>query len=174
MKKEIVNVVTDFDGIFTTTFFAYDEHGKKLKFFSVNDVLMLQFLHDFCPEIKLTILSSKQPDGLNKARAEYYMKVHPRLTWKTAPNKDKYKWMIKNFPNKDVVYIGDDIFDVPIARDFRTYTTMNAPDILKRYAHTVLTRSGESSFTDIMIGVLEDLEYDVESDLCEYVTGSKE
>ncbi len=164
--KTTITIVTDCDGILTTPHFSVSTEGTVMKNFSVNDSLVVKKLlpyvnselHKLSNEIEkfdlicLTGAPTKSYE-ITKSRVQDYMGIQVI----ECPNNSKWRWIDDNLPWNNVIYIGDDIYDLPILEDARYGVTVNsAPDILKHAADYVSSRNGgDSAFTDIVLYILQ-------------------
>ena len=176
----IIKVVSDFDGIFSPSYFGYTSEGKTLKLFSVNDSLMLELMNHInmdlpegSPRIDFTIVSGNANNDCTLRRVEDLRKKYPMLELLEVDNSTKMAYINKCLEEFNTVfYIGDDIFDAPIfnVNGVRGHTTANAPAIVtKRAVYTSNFKSGESSFTDIMGYILRNVGFNLDELIDHYV-----
>jgi 3-deoxy-D-manno-octulosonate 8-phosphate phosphatase KdsC-like HAD superfamily phosphatase len=166
-KKEI-NIISDCDGIMTSANLTYSTEGKRTKHFSVNDSLAVDFLKEhFKGQFRLLVLTGDKGPGLEVTKSRLDQIGVPFVSCK---NVYKYKWITENCFPDNTVYIGDDIYDFKIFKEYYGCTVNNAPEIVQRHAKYISPyEGGKSAFTDILFHIIELNGYDVEAELEKYI-----
>ena len=134
IKKKLC--VFDVDGVLTDGKFVYDCKEKKYKIFGPDDNDMLKVLSKFCEIIFIT--ADKKGFGISNRR----IKIDMGFKLKLISNKTRLDWLKKNFNLKEIIYMGDSYFDIPIAKQVGTFIApQNADYNLKKKA-TFVTKVG--------------------------------
>lgn len=155
MSKKDWVLISDLDGIFTSSCFTYTIDGKAAKTFSANDAhvakLVIPLVKDFkiitgeTDETGFAISLKRMKDvGLDK----YLVRV---------ASKDKYSWIKENYGSFNVAYFGDDIFDLPIFNDcaFSATTSSALPILRDSVVYESPQKGGEDAFADMALHFAE-------------------
>ncbi len=168
LRTTPLTIITDVDGIFTSANISFNAFNKT-KHFSVNDSLTATFLQEKFPNVTLLALTGDSGDGLELTLDRFrYMDIQVNQ----CKNVFKYHWIKERYNINDVIYIGDDIFDVAIFKECKySATVCNAPTVLTNLVDYVsYFEGGKSGFTDIIFNILSvHLGIDVEKELQQYV-----
>lgn len=149
------NLILDMDGIFTKPSFTYDKYGKCLKHFGSNDSLMLKLFIEEVIEKRayvknVSIMSGDRNQGLAISVARLLdLGLVDRLF--SFGNEEKYA-AIKELTVGPTIYVGDDIYDLPIFEEVAIAATVaSAPAALKAKADYVSDQDGgEGALADIL------------------------
>ncbi len=167
-RNTALTIITDVDGIFTSANISFNMFNKS-KHFSVNDSLTATFLQERFPNVEIFALTGDSGEGLELTLDRFrYMDIEV----KQCKNVFKYHWIKERYNIANVIYIGDDIFDVAIFKECKySATVCNAPTELKYLANYVSTHEGgKSGFTDIIFNILaEHLGVNIQEELQQYV-----
>ena len=152
--KKINWIILDVDGVLTDGKIIYDAYGREIKKFCVKDGYGIYMAKKH--GIRFAIISgrySKIVDirakelGINDVIQDSKDKLKDYLSLK-----EKY-----GFTNKEVIYIGDDIPDLPVLKVVGfPITVPNSPEILKKVAiYTTKRNGGNGAVREIVDMVLE-------------------
>ena len=112
MIKKPQLFILDVDGVLTTGTFFYDKNGKLLKEFGPDDHEALKVLKKYLNIIFIS--ADKKGFNISKKRIEKDM----NFKLFHVPSGNRFKWILKNFPKKKIIYMGDGIFDQFIMKNF--------------------------------------------------------
>ena len=146
-KSSKVIFISDFDGIFTMPYYSYPDHiddldsRSKVKYFRIHITLFMDYIfeNNLVNEfIVLTGDNSKQTkihiDYINSRK-----KVNNKVKLVICDNDKKAKWIEDNIDLTDniVLYIGDDIYDLDVAKLLNKnnqicFTVKDAPFFVKK------------------------------------------
>ncbi len=173
MNKKII--VSDCDGILTSANLTYDVDGKCQKHFSVNDSLDLKLLREVYGDLVggvVVLTGDKEPGiSITKTRLDEI-----GLLMLPCKNVDKYSYIRDRWGLENVVYFGDDIFDLPTLMECAwSGTVADAPLVVQRAAkYTSTYVGGANGFTDLVMRALENyFEVDPITDIVNFVKGQK-
>jgi 3-deoxy-D-manno-octulosonate 8-phosphate phosphatase KdsC-like HAD superfamily phosphatase len=155
-------IITDFDGIFTSPGFIYTKDGKIGKLFSPNDGgiyhLLLDNLEYFGLSDVIILTGEDKYEGLEVTEKRLSdLGLLNKLNF--SPGKEKYNWIKSRYKMNDVIYFGDDIYDINIFSEcFYSCTPLHSPLILKRNSsYSSGYKGGEDAFTDMITHVTEEI-----------------
>jgi len=127
----------DVDGVMTTGQFFYTDEGKTMKVFGADDNDALSLLKSHL-EIRF-ITGDKKGFPISKRRIVEDM-GYPLDIVSTIKRID---WIQNLYPVKDVIYMGDGIFDHYVMKEVGyAIAPANADKLAKQHAHYVTERSG--------------------------------
>lgn len=127
----------DVDGVMTTGEFFYSEEGKLLKIFGPDDHDALTLLKPYI-DIRF-VTGDKKGFKISQKRIVEDMKFRLDL----VSTVKRIDWIKENYNCKDVVYMGDGIFDHYVMKEVRySIAPYNADLITKKKADYVTKRSG--------------------------------
>jgi len=147
-------IILDVDGVLTDGKIIYDSNGNEIKKFCVKDGYGIYIAQKYginfaiisgryskIVEIRADELGIKEVIQNSKDKLEDYQSL-----------KEKYK-----FKNEEVIYIGDDIPDIPLLKTVGfPITVPNSPDILKKIAvYTTRNEGGNGAVREVIDLVLE-------------------
>ena len=112
MIKKPQLFILDVDGVLTTGTFFYDKNGKLLKEFGPDDHEALKILEKYLN----IIFISADKKGFNISKKRIQKDMNFKLF--QVPSGDRFNWILKNFPKKKIIYMGDGIFDQFIMKKF--------------------------------------------------------
>jgi 3-deoxy-D-manno-octulosonate 8-phosphate phosphatase (KDO 8-P phosphatase) len=165
------HIISDCDGIFTSANLQCEADGKRGKLFSVNDSLTVDFMNEkYSHLLDFVVLTGDSGAGLEvtKSRLDYM-----GVPFVQCKNVLKYAYIKANYDMKDVIYIGDDIYDFAIFKEAAySATVCNAPEIIKKHAYYVSPyEGGKNGLTDILFNILSlpGLNIDFEADLLSHI-----
>lgn len=129
--------VFDVDGVLTTGSFIYSESGKQFKIFGPDDNDALSLLSGFM-DIRF-VTGDKKGFSISKKRIVDDM-AFPLDLVSTVKRLD---WISERFNPRDVIYMGDGIFDHYVMRKVAyAIAPANADSNAKKAANYVTTRAG--------------------------------
>jgi len=153
-------IITDFDGIFTSPSFIYTKEGKIGKLFSPNDGGMYNLLIDNLDYFGLSdviiLTGEDKPAGFSVTEKRLEdLGLLDKLNF--SPGKEKYNWIRSRYEMKDVIYFGDDLYDINIFSEcFYSCTPLHSPNILKMNSSYISSyKGGEDAFTDMVTHICE-------------------
>lgn len=130
-------LVIDVDGVMTDGKFYYTADGKAMKAFGADDHDGLSLLKEHLEIFFVT--GDKRGFEITKARIVGDMKMPLELVSTIL----RIDWIKAKWNPKEVIYIGDGIFDHYVFREVGyAIATANADDFAKKSAHHVTTRAG--------------------------------
>lgn len=136
--KKKFTVIIDVDGVMTNGKFGYSEKGKIIKFFGADDNDALKVLADYVSQI-IFVTGDKKGFKISHKRIQEDMGFKLFL----VSTIDRASWIEKNYKLKDVIYIGDGIFDSLVFKKVGySITVSNALDITKKDANFTTSRTG--------------------------------
>ena len=129
--------ILDVDGVLTTGQFFYTENGKIMKVFGPDDNDALSLLKPYLEIIFVT--GDKKGFSISQKRIVDDMK-YPLELVSTIKRVD---WISKRYCLKEVIYMGDGIFDQYVFKEVGySIATSNGDENAKRCADYVTKRSG--------------------------------
>ncbi len=140
----------DVDGVLSTGQFLYSSDGKAYKIFGAHDADGLKMLKG---KVDITFISAdKRGFSISKRRVKdmgYPISL--------VPEGDRYEYIKKHYGFKELIYMGDGIFDVPILKDAKFgIAPANARPEAKRVADFITeSKSGEGAVCDACLKILE-------------------
>jgi len=136
MTKPKVFII-DVDGVLTTGQFFYTEDGKAMKVFGPDDNDALSLLKPYLKIIFVT--GDKKGFGISRKRIIDDMKYPLELVSTIR----RVEWVSKQYSLKEVIYMGDGIFDHYVFKKIGySIATDNGDENTKRHADYVTKRSG--------------------------------
>ena len=137
MEKNLNVFVFDVDGVMTTGHFLYSASGKVYKIFGPDDNDAIQILSNFM-NIQF-VTGDKRGFPISKARIVEDMKMPLELVSGMA----RIEWIEKHWHPKEVVYMGDGIFDgLVFEKVAYSIAPNNADEYVKLKANYVTKQSG--------------------------------
>ncbi|MDO8659947.1 MAG: phosphatase [Candidatus Parcubacteria bacterium] len=132
--------ILDVDGVLTPGNFIYNSReGKVFKEFGSDDWDALKEIMLFVPTIFIT--ADKKGYPITQKRIVDEMKWELHLVSQLP--QERWTWMKNKFPNKQIIFFGDGIYDFcALENSFFGITTKDALDHVKDCANYVTTRSG--------------------------------
>jgi len=164
-------LILDIDWVFTDSLHYYTKDWKFIKAFWSNDRYVLKkiiekwiFKEIFC----LTWDSTEKGLNISKKRIEdeiWLKVVSIKKEW--YKNKLNYllgKYWSLEFIRENIIYIWDDISDIPVIKNsYWSATVVNAPRLVKKYVDYISDyRWWEWWLTDILCYLIEYLGYELE------------
>ena len=147
-------IILDVDGVLTDGKIIYDSEEREIKEFSVKDGLGIYLAQKY--GINFAIISGRKSKVVEKRAKELGIKeVFQGSTDKLKDyNKLKEKY---NFKDEEVLYIGDDIPDIPILKTVGfPITVPNSHKILKDVAiYITKNNGGDGAVREVIDLVLE-------------------
>ncbi len=105
-----LNFVLDVDGVLSTGQFLYSSDGKAYKIFGPHDADGLKLLKD---KISISFISAdKRGLPISQKRVQ---DLGFDVTY--VCEQDRYQYVEQHFGLKNLIFMGDGLFDVPILRD---------------------------------------------------------
>tara|TARA_B100000575_G_scaffold89792_1_gene71315 strand:- start:133 stop:630 length:498 start_codon:yes stop_codon:yes gene_type:complete len=129
--------ILDVDGVMTTGHFIYSEFGKQMKIFGPDDNDALSLLK---PYIEIRFVTGDEKGlSISSKRIKEDMGYQLDLVSTTR----RIDWIKKHYNSKDVIYMGDGIFDHYVMKEVGySIATANSDKIAKEHANYVTERSG--------------------------------
>jgi 3-deoxy-D-manno-octulosonate 8-phosphate phosphatase (KDO 8-P phosphatase) len=143
--------ILDVDGVMTTGQFFYTSDGKAMKVFGPDDADGLQLVKD---ALKVHFISAdKKGFEISKKRIHDDMKYPLDL----VPVVGRIAWIEKHFDCKDVIFMGDGIFDHYVMRKTGyAIAPANAHEFAKKAANYVTQRvGGQGAVAEACLHILE-------------------
>lgn len=129
--------IIDVDGVMTTGQMLYSENGKAMKIFGPDDHDGLSLLKNFL-EIRF-VTGDKTGFKISKKRIVKDMKFPLNLVSTIR----RVEWISKKYPLKEVIYMGDGIFDHYVFKKIGySISTGNADKLAKKTANYVTEHNG--------------------------------
>ena len=129
--------ILDVDGVMTTGQLLYSENGKTMKVFGPDDHDGLSLLKKFM-EIRF-ITGDKTGFKISKRRIVKDMKFPLDL----VSTIKRVEWISEQYSLKDVIYMGDGIFDhYVLKKTGYSISTANGDELAKKTANYVTKRNG--------------------------------
>lgn len=130
-------LILDVDGVMTDGRFYYSAEGKVLKCFSADDHDGISLLKPYL-DIRF-VTGDKNGFEISKRRITSDMKMPLDLVSTTA----RIAWIQENYDPKDVIYMGDGIFDHYVFQHVGyAIAPSNGDSNAKKFADFVTTRAG--------------------------------
>ena len=137
MKKKPKQLIIDVDGVMTTGHFFYSSKGKAFKIFGPDDNDALSLLKQYMKIIFVT--GDKKGFSISKKRIVDDMNFELKLVSTTK----RIDWISQEYNLKEVIYIGDGIFDHYVMKEvLYSIAPNNADSNAKKYANYITKRSG--------------------------------
>lgn len=131
-------IIFDIDGCLTDGGFYYNEEGKFLKKFGSEDVNILKIFSKHIPRVKILFCTS-DTRGYNISRKRCFDMGFESILVKGS----KLKWIKENYDIDKVIYMGDEISDVPTLREcMYSICPNNAFDFVKDECNYITSRNG--------------------------------
>ena len=129
--------ILDVDGVMTTGQFLYTANGKQMKIFGPDDNDGLGLLS---PHIEIRFVTGDRKGfPISNKRIKEDMKFDLDL----VSTIKRIEWIRERYNPKEVIYMGDGIFDHYVMREVGySIAPENADRIAKKYANYVSERSG--------------------------------
>ena len=137
MIPKIKCFILDVDGVMTTGQFLYTEDGKAMKVFGPDDNDGLGLLQPFI-EIRF-VTGDKKGYSISQKRIEDDMMFKLDL----VSTIKRIDWIKERYNPKEVIYMGDGIFDHYVMREVGySIATKNSDNTAKAHANYITERSG--------------------------------
>ena len=139
MFNENLVFVLDVDGVITSGHMVYSKYGKDYKIFGPDDFDALKELLNYMDIHFITADLRGLPITQKRIEEE--------MNWKMdfvsgSPN-DRWKWIINEYPNKNIIFMGDGIYDfVCLRNSILSITTNDALPHIKDSAQYITSRTG--------------------------------
>jgi len=129
--------ILDVDGVMTTGHFLYTEHGKTMKVFGPDDNDALQLLN---PHIEIRFVTG---DRKGLAISNKRIKEDMDFNLDLVSTINRIDWIRERYDPKEVIYMGDGIFDHYVMKEVGySIAPKNGDSLAKSSAHYVTERSG--------------------------------
>ncbi|MFH1655370.1 MAG: HAD-IIIA family hydrolase [Candidatus Omnitrophota bacterium] len=138
--KKIKLLILDVDGVLTNGKIIFDENGKQLKFFDVQDGLGVVLLRR--AGIKTIIISARYSRTVNVRAKD--MKVF-KIYQNSEDKLHTYKKILKQLKLKEsqTCFVGDELIDIPVLRRAGLAVAVaNAAPEVKRVANYITRKKG--------------------------------
>ena len=147
--KKSKYLICDVDGVMTTGQYLYSSFGKTHKIFGPHDHDGIKILKDLIKIVFVT--ADKNGFSISKRRIQKDMGQKIIL----IKEKDRYSYLAKNFGLKNIIYIGDGLYDAEILKDcLFGICPKNARKEAKRYANYITpSKSGEGAVLDACLKI---------------------
>jgi 3-deoxy-D-manno-octulosonate 8-phosphate phosphatase (KDO 8-P phosphatase) len=152
MRQKIpIYFIIDVDGVMTTGVHGYSSKGKVLKFFGSHDNDGLKKLKKYI-KIKFITADSKGY-SISKKRIVDDLKFNLQL----VREDNRYKFLDKKYGMKNIIYMGDGIYDANIVKNCKYgIAPKNARIEVKKVANYITTsKGGEGAVLDACIKILK-------------------
>ena len=149
--KKPKHLIIDVDGVMTTGQFLYASDGKAMKVFGPDDNDGLSLLK---PHMEIRFVTGdKKGFSISKKRIEDDMGFPLDLVSTIR----RIDWIKKQYDAKNVIYIGDGIFDHYVMKEVGySIAPANADNLAKQYADYVTVRSGgDRAVAEACLHILE-------------------
>ena len=143
--------ILDVDGVLTTGQFLYSKNGKELKVFGADDNDGLSLLKPF---LEIVFVSADERGfEISKKRVEDDMGYPLHL----VGTKSRASWIKENYNEKEVIYMGDGIFDHYVMRKVLYAISTGNGDINSRKAANYITErnGGERAVAEACLHLLD-------------------
>ena len=136
-----MNVVLDFDGVFTNGNFIYSNTGKVLKIFGPHDSDGLKILKS--SNFKVQIITADERGYDISSRRLQDMGYELNL----VKEFDRFDWIKRNHDLDHLVYMADGIWDIKILKNCKfSICPFNAPKLVKSHCDFVtLSKGGDGA-----------------------------
>ncbi len=151
MKKNL-SIIIDVDGVMTPGTFTYSKNGKIYKNFGADDHDALKILEDYVKEI-IFITGDKKGYKISQKRIQKDMGYKLKLVSTIR----RLEWIKSNFITKNVIYIGDGIFDILVFKKVGySISVSNSLDYTKKYSNFTTKRNGgDRAVAEAVIHILK-------------------
>jgi len=129
--------ILDVDGVMTTGHFVYSEQGKVLKIFGPDDNDALRLLN---PHVEIRFVTGDRKGfSISNKRIKEDMGFNLDL----VSTINRIDWIKERYDPKEVIYMGDGIFDHYVMKEVGySIAPKNADSLAKSSAHYVTERKG--------------------------------
>ena len=147
------HLLIDFDGCMGSNQLYYTAEGKTMKAVSTNDSLLISIAKDFPNVFESILVITGDNTGLEITKARL---KDIKLDHVYVKNFMKYSWIEENYGLGNVIYIGDDIYDMPILREAYYSATVNNTLVPIKAAAKYVSpfNGGEGAISDIILHIL--------------------
>lgn len=151
MKPKIF--ILDVDGVMTTGQFIYTENGKIAKIFGADDNDALSLLKQYIKDI-IFVTGDKKGYKITQKRIVEDMK-YPLFLVSTI---DRIKWIKERFDPKEVIYMGDGIFDHYVMKEvgYSIATSDSDPNAIKYANYVTKRKGGERAVAEACLHIMEE------------------
>lgn len=150
--------ILDVDGILTDGKMYYSKEGKQLKTFSCDDWDALKEISNF---VQLSFITAdKKGFPITQKRIEEEMGWDLNIVSRLP--KERWEWMKNQFPNKDIIFMGDGIYDFcALENCFLGITVQDALYNTRQAADVVLERNtGNRAVASACVYLMEKFNWD--------------
>ena len=153
-------IVSDCDGILTDSKSLYTKDGKFGKVYGAYDKEMMELMIDLGWKF-IFVTSDKAGASITNSRLVHLEKIDPtKIVHQVLGARERARLVEKMvFDGCKVLFVGDSLSDIE-SLNIATWaaTTMNAPDIVKKYCDYVSELYGGSGgFADILYAIHEEI-----------------
>lgn len=143
--------IMDVDGVLTTGHFFYTSVGKMMKIFGPDDNDALSLLRPYI-EIRF-VTGDRKGFEITQKRVVDDMKYPLDL----VSTIKRIEWIEERYPIKNVIYMGDGIFDHYVMKKVGyAISTANADLLAKKFSHYVTERKGgDRAVAEACLHILE-------------------
>ncbi len=138
--KKIKWFIFDVDGVLTDGKIIYDSEGREIKNFCVKDGIGIYLLN--LAGIKTAIITGRHSEIVEKRALE----LNITEVFQNSLNKLIHYNQLKskyNISDEEILYIGDDILDIPILKRVGFPVTVpSAPDDVKKFTLYITKKEG--------------------------------
>ena len=132
-----MNIVFDFDGVFTNGNFIYSIKGKIYKIFGPHDSDGLKFLKSSGFKIYIITADERGFDISSKRVGDMGYKLN------LVKENERLSWIEKNFDFKNLIYMADGIWDINILKKAKFgICPSNSPELIKKNCDYVTSAAG--------------------------------
>ena len=150
-QKKPTYFIIDVDGVMTTGIQGYSSKGKILKFFGPHDNDGLKILKNYI-SIRFVTADSRGL-SISKKRIVDHLKFNLTL----VKEQDRYSFLDKKYGIKNIIYMGEGIYDAKIIKDCLYGIVPHNGRIEAKKASNFVTNSkgGEGAVLDACIQILK-------------------
>lgn len=144
-------LIIDVDGVMTNGRFYYDKSGKILKSFGAHDNDGLKLIKKFFKIIFLTA----DKNGFKISKRRIVNDMHFKL--QLVKEEDRLSYIEKNFGLKNIIYIGDGLYDSIILKKAKLgICPLNGrPEAIKACDFVTKSKSGEGAVLDACLFIFK-------------------
>jgi 3-deoxy-D-manno-octulosonate 8-phosphate phosphatase (KDO 8-P phosphatase) len=145
-------LILDLDGVLTDGKFHYSSEGKVYKIFGADDHDAINLLKKYIKIIVVT--ADSQGLAISQRRVVKDMQLELHL----VNSVNRIDWILKEYPNQDIIYMGDGIFDPIVFKKVGfSIAPRNASKLTQSEANFVTESSGgERAVAEACIFILNE------------------
>jgi YrbI family 3-deoxy-D-manno-octulosonate 8-phosphate phosphatase len=146
-----MNIVFDFDGVFTDGNFIYSNEGKVLKVFGPHDSDGLKILKSSNFDVQIITADERGYDISSRRLQDMGYDLS------LVKESNRFDWIKKNHDLDHLVYMADGIWDINILKNCKfSICPFNAPKLVKNYCDFVtLSKGGDGAVLEASLEILK-------------------